>query len=167
MQKLERQYEEALRIKAPAKYWEALETKYSKSGVNWTWLAVLATVLTAACVAGVLYWPPFIFLNEHITAGGIKGALLLTFAVSLAAYVVHIFVRMATSAFHLSRDACERLQLSHVFLALTGGTAMKDDDRKIILTALYSRADTGLLRGDGAPAFPGTIGAVTEIFKSK
>ena len=71
---------------------------------------------------------------------------------------------MTFSSFHLMRDAEEREQLTHLYLNLRDG---KDDDpesRKIILQALFSRSDTGLLAGDHSPTMP-TVQDAIKIIK--
>lgn len=80
-------------------------------------------------------------------------------------FLINLFAKYATSAFHLARDARERYQLTHVYLALRNDKAVEDEDRHIILAALFSRADTGLLRHEGSPALP--TAAIAEIFKPK
>ncbi len=70
---------------------------------------------------------------------------------------------MVFSSFHLQRDAEEREQLTHVYLALTHEKDELDvEARNIILQALFSRADTGLLGGDSGPTMPG----INEMLKA-
>jgi hypothetical protein len=112
----------------------------------------------------MLYWPPALLTSTQV-AEGIRGAILAGVGISIAVYVVHLFVRMATSNYHLARDARERRQLTLVFLALVKNSAVSDEDRKVVLAALFSRADTGLLKHDAGPAFPTSVGAAFESFK--
>ena len=80
--------------------------------------------------------------------------MLVALAVSVLIYFIRLFVKLSKSAYHLSRDARERYQLTHVFLAMIRKGAIQVEDRKIILQALFSRADTGLLKTDGGPTMP-------------
>ena len=80
-------------------------------------------------------------------------------------YFINMISRVAMSAFHLARDARERYQLTHVFLALAKDKAVSEEDRKIVLTALFSRADTGLLKHDASPTLP--LAAILEAAKPK
>ena len=63
-------------------------------------------------------------------------------------------MKLATSSYHLARGARERYQLTYIFLALIKENAMEQKDREIVLTALFSRSDTGLLKHDASPSFP-------------
>jgi len=74
---------------------------------------------------------------------------------------------MALSSFHLARDASEREQLTYVYLALIEGKAITDKERAIILNALFSRADTGLLKGDSAPTMSTNVTGLVETLTKK
>ncbi len=78
--------------------------------------------------------------------------------------LLRLFVKLAISAFHLSRDANERLQLTHQYLALLKANVLDEKHRVIILQSLFSRADTGLLKGDSSPTFPPSL--ITEIIRA-
>jgi len=116
----------------------------------------------------VLYSPPNILKDVQFSLPGLRGSILILVVISTIVYLLSLFVKIATSSYHLARDARERYQLTLVFLALTKEQAVKDaEDRKIVLQSLFSRADTGLLKTDGAPAMPGTVGSLFELWKNK
>jgi hypothetical protein len=54
-----------------------------------------------------------------------------------------------------------------VYLALIKEGAIEPKDREIILSALFSRSDTGLLKGDSAPTLPMPLGSILENLKGK
>lgn len=68
-------------------------------------------------------------------------------------------------AYHLARDAYERYQLTHVYLSLLDVKAVNDNERSIVLQSIFSRADTGLLKGDSSPAFPGMLEQILKNMK--
>lgn len=122
-------YREQLRLKGPATYWEKIAKQYEGTGRKWVWAAVSLASVVGLAIALILYIPPKAFTAEKITAVGIGDAILLALAVSLFVYIMHLFVRLATSAYHLSRDAQERHQLTYVYLALIKEEAMKEEER--------------------------------------
>jgi hypothetical protein len=69
---------------------------------------------------------------------------------------LHLFTKLAISCFHLSRDYRERFQLTNVFLALLREGDVKCDDqvKQIVMQALFSRSDTGLLKGEHSFKMP-------------
>lgn len=83
-------------------------------------------------------------------------------------YLLRIFIKLALSAFHLSRDANERLQLTHQYLALREVGVLEEKHREIIIQSLFSRAETGLLKGDSSPSFPsGLLNQIARSFNGK
>jgi len=156
-----------LRLDAPANYWEDLRDEYKIAGKWWT---IGSGLLTGAVVGGIgylLYNPPAALQQKEVTPGTIKAAILIAVALSIAGYLINLFVRLATSSIHLSRDARERLQLTHMFLSLVKEHAIEPKDRDIVLAALFSRADTGLLKHDGTPAMASPLAQLLDALKSK
>ena len=58
------------------------------------------------------------------------------------------------SSYHLARDAKEREQLTYFYLSLINEKAVTDSERELVITSLFSRSDTGLLKGDSSPEIP-------------
>jgi hypothetical protein len=164
---LEAAYDEKLRLDKPAKYWEDLATEYRRNGLRWFVAAGAVVVFLAGCVFFFLYWPPEVLREKELTAGGVKAALLIAVVASMVIYLIALCARMATSAYHLSRDAKERLQLTHVFLALLKDQKIDAKERELVLSALFSRSDTGLLKHDASPTFPGALGPLVNAIRGK
>jgi hypothetical protein len=109
---------------------------------------------------------PFLTSNTF-TLGGLRGTILVAAGVSAFLYLMNLFVKLATSSYHLARDARERYQLTYVFLALEKDGSVTPKDREVILTALFSRADTGLLKNDSSPSMPTPWSAIIQGIKEK
>jgi len=160
---LEATYAEKLKLEGPAKYWKDVEELYGKKGGIWVGASVGSALTLAAVAVGLLYHPAAVLLGPVAQAGkepgfslaGLRGTLLVALIVSVGVYIIHLFVKLATSAYHLQRDATERYQLTLVFLALTKDSTIEPEDRKIVLQSLFSRADTGLLKNEGGLSMPG------------
>lgn len=67
------------------------------------------------------------------------------------------------SNFHLARDAEEREKLTYLYVSLLNKGDFSEDERKIVLQALFSRSDTGLLKEDSSPTMPG----ISSVFDRK
>lgn len=124
--------------------------------------------LIALFVAAILFIPaPFLIdvrAGQNL-ASALRNTALIAAAVSSLLYLASFFMRLSISSYHLARDARERLQLTHVFLALIKDGAVDPKDREVVLQAVFSRADTGLLKGDSSPTMPGVLGSVLELRK--
>ena len=110
--------------------------------------------------------PERLINNDTFSHQNLKGTIILAVIVSVFVYLIRLFVKLSTSAYHLSRDAKERHQLTYFYLALINDNdkTVSEKEREIILNSLFSRADTGLLKGDSTPAFPG--GMLETILKN-
>ena len=162
---LENKYLEKLRFESPATYWARRAGTVRKQGYYW----ILALVLT---IVGSTLWFSNYFLawlsNEKPTKLGldsIEGLIIFAAILSSIAFLIRALSRLAFSSFHLMRDAEEREQLTHLYLALRDG---RDDDpeaRKIILQTLFSRSETGLLNGEQGPTMPTTAEVLSVLNK--
>lgn len=152
-------YREKLRLEAPAKYWKdrgALLKKEGKNYLNWLiGISIVSAILlfTLLMLLGTDYFEAA--FNDKIK--GIKWSIILVTIVSLLAFTIKILSKMTFSSFHLSRDAEEREQLTHFYLALKKDTTIEPAERQLILQSLFSRADTGLLKEDSSPTMPTSI----------
>ncbi len=152
-------YKEKLRLEAPAKYWNDRASKLKLEGnkyLNWLiGVSVIAAILlfTLLMSLGTDYFESA--FNDKIK--GIKWSIILVTIVSLLAFTIKILSKMTFSSFHLSRDAEEREQLTHFYLALKKDTKIEPEERQLILQSLFSRADTGLLKEDSSPTMPTSI----------
>lgn len=149
-------YREKLRLEAPAKYWKDRATLLKKEGKNYlNWLIGISII-----AATLLFTLLLLLGNDYFDAAfndkikGIKWSIILITIVSLLAFTIKILSKMTFSSFHLSRDAEEREQLTHFYLALKKDTTIDPQERQLILQSLFSRADTGLLKEDSSPTMP-------------
>lgn len=156
---LEISYKEKLKLEAPIDYWDKLYNEYNKKGKTWTTVAVITSVVMIILLMIILYNVPS-QLNvtlDSFSFQSLRATLILALLVSIGVYLIRLFTKLALSAYHLSRDAKERYQLTYVYLSLINESKISDQDRTIVLQALFSRADTGLLKGDSSPTLPDGI----------
>ena len=164
IQELENLYQEKLRLQKPAEYWKKAAKKFRLEGI------ICAGLLVISLLLGVGYLSNF--FTDWLTGQALKVQLktvqgIVIFATLLAVYgiLIRVLSRLAFSAFHLMRDAEEREQLTYLYLSLINEKKIDEKSRDIILQALFSRSETGLLTGDSAPAMP-SVG-MSDIANSK
>lgn len=163
---LQNTYGEKLRLEKPVDYWEELKKNYMTQGWFWTkWSIGISSVFIVLLIILLYFFPDW--LKGMFHSDQLKGLIIFTLIVSTFTYLLHLFIKLATSAFHLSRDAEERKQLTHVYLALLKDKGIDETERAIILQALFSRADTGLLKNDGTPAMPLSSSVIDAFTKFK
>ena len=164
IQELEDIYQEKLRMAKPAKYWKNAAKKFRLEGI------ACASLLVISLVLGVGYLSNF--YTDWLTGQELKVQLntvqgIVIFATLLAVYgiLIRVLSRLTFSAFHLMRDAEEREQLTYLYLSLINEKKIDEKSRDIILQALFSRSETGLLTGESAPTMP-SVG-MSEIVNPK
>lgn len=84
----------------------------------------------------------------------IQGIVIFGSSLAVYAFLIRILSRLVFSAFHLMRDAEEREQLTYLYLSLINEKKIDEESRDIILQALFSRSETGLLTGESASTMP-------------
>lgn len=152
-------YTEKLRLKAPAQYWKDRAAKLKKESDSYMQRVIWVSVVSSLFLFILLMSLGSGFFETAFSDAvkGIKWSIILITLVSLLAFSIKILAKMAFSSLHLSRDAEEREQLTHLYLALKHDSAVSDSDRQLILQSLFSRSDTGLLKEDSAPTMPSGI----------
>ena len=157
--KLTKTYEEHLRLKGPARYWSQLSRNYEKVGKSWRNGAISISILTVILLISILYETPESFkkVTEIWSMQNIKGTVTFGLIFSTLVFTLQFFIKMSLSSYHLSRDAKERSQLTYVYLSLLKKEAISDSEKSIVMQSLFSRADTGLLKGEHQPVLPTSL----------
>lgn len=161
-EELENTYREHLTLDAPADYWKKRSLELDEDGHRYLfWLYWFIAI--SGCSLFFVLWqiPDGIFLNVFKgEASAIKWTVVYISFLSLIAFGIKTLSKLTYSTFHLKRDAEERYQLTHVYLALKKDASVEPEDRQLILQSLFSRADSGLLKDDSTPTMPGIIDSV-------
>lgn len=164
---LEKVYREKLRLEAPAKYWDNMADDYKERGNKWLkWsigVAVALVVILLTC---------FFTMSMAKTAdvswfGIIRNYVILTATVGIGVYMLRLCVRMCMSCYHQARDAEERSKLASFYLALIEKGAVTDKERALVINSLFSRADTGLLKGDSTPVMSQNVTELVDAVIKK
>ena len=164
---LESLYEEKLKLQAPANYWKELGRDYK--GAGWLWL-IFSVLFAGTIIFGLIHtlkYLPYLFAEDAHWIDIFKNSAIITVITSIAVYILRLFVKMAISSFHLSRDATERNKLTYFYLSLIEKKAVTEKERAIILNSLFSRSDTGLLKGDSSPTMSGNVVDLVNGFNPK
>ncbi len=163
---LENTYTKLLQLKGPGEYWDELAKSYRSRG--WWLLGVvgLIGVVVFGSLLALLFDCDKLPLLNHVNfdAATVRASLIFVVLTSVAGYLLHLFTRLSISSFHLARDYRERFQLTRVYLALIkdGDIQNEESTRQLILQSIFSRSDTGLLKGDHALTMPVAFGEVVK-----
>ncbi len=156
---LEDVYFKKLQLSKPAKYWERKSTKYysdaNKSKTILLWMIGVSSIFLALILFISPKWIFETIFSENKSAI-IRWSLVFVTLISLIAFGIRAITKVMFSSFHLARDAEERHTLTFFYLSLLQekDSKINDEDRKLILQSLFSRAETGLLKDDSGPTMP-------------
>src|SRR5690606_32533251 len=98
-----RLYKEQLKLEEPAKYWDETSKEYERKGKMWVWISVVTTAIFILILSVILFKLPTPPMILDFTS--IKMTIVLTVIISAGLFLINLFIRLATSAFHLSTDA--------------------------------------------------------------
>jgi hypothetical protein len=150
---LEHTYQEKLRLEKPAIYWKKSAKKFGLQGSLWS-IALFASILL-----GLVYFYDFFdsWLKGQALAiklNTLQGAVIFGSILAVYAFLVKTISKLTFSSFHLMRDSEEREQLTYLYLSLNNDGQIDESSRELILQALFSRSETGLLSGESGPTMP-------------
>ena len=154
---LEKLYDDKLKLSKPAEYWQQMSDSYEKKGKHWLVGSLIMAIATIAMLLCVIIFVPNLFDKNSHLFDIVKNSAIITIIASIAIYIMHLMVKMAMSSYHLARDAKEREQLVGFYLSLIKEKAVTDKERSLIINSLFSRSDTGLLKGDSAPTMTANV----------
>lgn len=153
LNELKKRYEEDLRYSPSVKYWQNAGKEYKTQGKRW--VDCLIVTLVAGLICFTILFDTW--LEGHavgVQLDTVQGVILFGTVLAIFAFLVRTFSRLTFSSYHLMRDAGERELLTYLYLSLINEKKMDESSRDIVLQALFSRTETGLLTGDSSPTMP-------------
>lgn len=157
---LEQTYREQMRFKAPAEYWKERAVFLNAEGKKFLhWLIVLI-VLGIGLLFTLLWLTPedmLVSIFSSSPAKAIRWSIIFITMISLLFVGIQAVKKAMFSSYHLARDAEEREKLTVFYLSLIKDSTITQEDRSLILQALFSRSDTGMLKDEASPAMPGIL----------
>lgn len=141
---LEKRYRENLALEEPKRVWDAAAKEYAAKTRYWA-IGTVVLILVSLLVSGIsiasmnawklpeLPWlsPSFIVIA------------LITFLV----YVIRVFIKVTLSNSHLAAAYRQKAMMTYFYLALMEKeNGVKDPERTLVLNALFSPVDTGLVK---------------------
>lgn len=158
---IEQTYREHMALKAPVEYWAKKATEHNRKAKKLGSVAGWA----GAIVALLLIAATWILLVGVDNPDYWRLAVVGLFA-ALGIWLVRIITRLFLSNLHQASDAEERVTMVETFLSLMSeGHISRDEDRHLVLQALFRSTQTGLVRDEGSP--PTVIDISNKLFKDR
>lgn len=160
---IKKTYVEHMRLEGPAEYWTIRARTCKVQGDYWA----NCLGVTIGIALFIFIWLMYSWLNAFSTGinlNTLEGAVIFATILSVFAFAIKTLSKLTFSAYHLQRDAEEREQLTHLYLALSNENKVDAESRNIVLQALFSRSDSGLLAGDHSPTM--AISSLQDVIKA-
>lgn len=153
---LEDTYEEKLKIEKPAEFMLEQANKYKNSFYLWCVAIVVLSSVLLILLAFII--SPSISFNDKLVTINVLSkdmpvysSVIILAMISLVIYVLRIFIKMAISSKHLMEEYKQKYALTYFYLSLVNNGNIEDEQsRNIILTSLFTKADTGLIKNDSS-----------------
>lgn len=160
---LEETYRNKLQLEAPEKLWNERSEEYRRKAGCWTCGLVLAVAILLPVVAwfiNSLHKSPkeitdkIPLLSEQILFIG---------AISFFVYIIRVIVKIVMSNHHIAMEYEQKAALTRFYQALTyEGIEVDDNEKLIIMSALFSKADTGLVKTSESVDLDSVLGLIAR-----
>lgn len=144
---LEDTYRNKLQLEAPEKLWNERSCQYRKRANYWTCGLVGISILLLCAIIELVHsiykFPEGItakvpFLSQQVFFIG---------AISFFIYIIRIVVKIIMSNHHIAAEYEQKAAFTRFYQALThGGVQVNENEKLIIISALFSKVDTGLVK---------------------
>ena len=160
---LEETYRKKLQLEAPEKLWNERSEKYRKKAKYWTvglcFVAIILLLVIAWFVHSLHEFPKGItekvpFLSQQVLFIGV---------ISFFVYSIRVIVKIVMSNHHIAMEYEQKAALTRFYRALTyEGIEVDDNEKLIIMSALFSKADTGLVKTSESVDLDSILGLIAR-----
>lgn len=160
---LEETYKNKLKLEAPEKLWNERSEKYRKRASFWTWwLAGVVVILLASFALFVHSLHEFPKgISDHIPF--LSQQVLFVGVISFFIYIVRTIVKIVMSNHHIAMEYEQKAALTRFYQALTyKGVEVDDNEKLIIMSALFSKVDTGLVKTSESVDLDSALSLITR-----
>jgi hypothetical protein len=150
MKALQKTFSEAMALRAPVDYWNERKSHHERRSKVTGRFAFGSMAVLAVGLGVIAYW-----VLSNLTPDGKPEAwrvAVIGLVGVLGVWAVRLIVRLFLSNAHLATDANERVTMVKTYLALMEADKLPtDDDKKLILQALFRPASDGMVKDEGLP----------------
>lgn len=167
---LEKTYSEKLKVEKPAKFMLEKSEEYERKTKFWILLDVIGAGVLIALLGIILN--PDIQLNKKVISINlfngdlpIYSSIIILAMICLIIYVLRIMIKITMSSKHLSEEYKQKYILAYFYLSLINDGKIEEKVGQTILTLLFSKADTGLIKNDNGSEYESIVKMLTSSGK--
>lgn len=170
MQNLEKTYSEKLKVEKPAEFMETKSKEYAEQTKFWVKLDVIVAIILLVLLALIIdpkidFGEKVISVNLFSNELPVYSSIIILAMICLVIYVLRIMIKITMSSKHLSEEYKQKYILAYFYLSLINEGKMDEKVGQTILTLLFSKADTGLIKNDSGSEYESIVKMLTSSGK--
>lgn len=153
IENLENLYNKKLKVEKPAEFMKEKSQEYKQASKKWAFATICIGIILMIILGFIVN--PKIEMGEKIinislfnTDIPIYQSIILLAIVCLIIYILRIFIKLTISSKHLSEEYKQKYILTYFYLSLISEGKIDDSLGNSILSKLFAKADTGLIKND-------------------
>lgn len=167
---LEKTYSEKLKIEEPSKFMLEKSNEYKKKTIHWAIATVALSVILLVLLGFILspkieFGKKIITVNLFSTEMPVYSSIIILSIICLIIYIIRIFIKIMMSSKHLSEEYRQKYVLTYFYLSLVNSGNVDEKLGNIILSLLFTKAETGLIKSDNSNDYESLIKTLTSVSK--
>ena len=170
IENLENTYSEKLKVEKPAEFMKKKSVEYANQTKFWIKLDVIVVIILLVLLALII--DPKVEFNENVISINlfsnelpVYSSIIILAMICLIIYILRIMIKMTISSKHLSEEYNQKHILAFFYLSLINAGKMDEKIGQAILTLLFSKVDTGLIKNDSSGEYESIIKMLTSSGK--
>lgn len=170
IENLENTYSEKLKVEKPAEFMKKKSVEYANQTKFWIKLDVIVGIILLVLLALII--DPKVEFNENVISINlfsnelpVYSSIIILAMICLIIYILRIMIKMTISSKHLSEEYNQKHILAFFYLSLINAGKMDEKIGQAILTLLFSKVDTGLIKNDSSGEYESIIKMLTSSGK--
>lgn len=168
LQNLEKTYSEKLKVEEPSKFMLEKSNEYKKKTIHWAISIVIVSIILLILLGFILspkieFGKKIITVNLFSSEMPVYSSIIILSMICLIIYIIRIFIKIMMSSKHLSEEYRQKYVLTYFYLSLVNSGNIDEKLGNIILSLLFTKADTGLIKNDSSNDYESLIKTLTSV----
>jgi hypothetical protein len=164
---LEETYKNKLSLEAPEELWNNVASDHEKNAKKWQCRLLITSCLLILVLAELIRVIYSFSLEKLNQIPFLSETFILISVISFFIYIIRVLVKLIISNQHLSVEYKQKAALTRFYQALTyAGNEIDKEEKLIIMNALFSKLDSGLVKTDGSNDMDTLLAVLSKNIKS-
>jgi hypothetical protein len=167
LSELEETYKNKLSLEAPEKLWNDFSREHEDKAKKWQCRLLITSCLLILVLAELIRVIYSFSLEKLNQIPFLSETFILISVISFFIYIIRVLVKLIISNQHLSVEYKQKAALTRFYQALTyAGNEIDKEEKLIIMNALFSKSDSGLVKTDGSNDMDTLLAVLSKNIKS-